>query len=85
VSDVEIIEPQRGYRRRRLMSGDPGGLTHEHRDLLFDLDGLPRLAERAVDPICGAESADGGAFGSIMMSCSTLAASGDVPKSLSNS
>jgi hypothetical protein len=64
------------------MSGDPGGLTHEHRDLLFDLDGLPRLAERAVDPICGAESADGGAFGSIMMSCSTLAASGHVPEKL---
>ncbi len=27
--------------------------------LLLDLDGLPRFPERAVDPICGAESADG--------------------------
>jgi hypothetical protein len=34
VSDVEIIEPQRGYRGRWLASGNPGGLTHEHRDLL---------------------------------------------------
>jgi hypothetical protein len=34
VSDVEIIEPQRGYRGRWLTSGNPGGLTHEHRDLL---------------------------------------------------
>jgi hypothetical protein len=34
VSDVEIIEPQRGNRGRWLTSGNPGGLTHEHRDLL---------------------------------------------------
>jgi hypothetical protein len=34
VSDVEIIEPQRGDRGRWLTSGNPGGLTHEHRDLL---------------------------------------------------
>jgi hypothetical protein len=34
VSDVEIIEPQRGTRGRWLTSGNPGGLTHEHRDLL---------------------------------------------------
>jgi hypothetical protein len=34
VSEVEIIEPHRGYRGRWLASGNPGGLTHEHRDLL---------------------------------------------------
>ena len=34
VSDVEIIEPKRGNRGRWLTSGNPGGLTHEHRDLL---------------------------------------------------
>ena len=34
MSDVEIIEPQRGNRGRWLTSGNPGGLTNEHRDLL---------------------------------------------------
>jgi hypothetical protein len=34
VSDVEIIEPERGERGKWLTSGNPGGLTHEHRDLL---------------------------------------------------
>jgi hypothetical protein len=34
VSEVEIIEPRRGNSGRWLTSGNPGGLTHEHRDLL---------------------------------------------------
>lgn len=34
MSDVEIIEPRRGDRGRWLTSGNPGGLRHEHRDLL---------------------------------------------------
>ena len=34
VSEVEIIEPQRGNRGRWLASGNPGGLTREHRDVL---------------------------------------------------
>jgi hypothetical protein len=34
VSDVEIIEPERGQRGRWLTSGNPGGLTREHRDVL---------------------------------------------------
>jgi hypothetical protein len=33
-SDVEIIEPERGQRGRWLTSGNPGGLTREHRDVL---------------------------------------------------
>jgi hypothetical protein len=34
VSALQIIEPQRGHRGRWVTSGNPGGLTHEHRDLL---------------------------------------------------